>query len=98
MFRPGGDTFGRFHLTHEDAELADWTAMIDDWLTNAAERAPVMHHQEHYGHQQHHGGRRGPGMGGMLGGAAAGLVGGMVIADMMDGGLFDGDGGGEEEE
>lgn len=97
MFRPGGDTFGRFHLTHEDAERADWAAMIDDWLTNAAERAPVMHHKEHYGHQQqHHGGRRGSGMGGMLGGAAAGIVGGMVIADMMDGGLFDG--GGEEEE
>jgi sporulation-control protein len=86
----GGDTFGRFHLTHEDAERADWTTMIDDWLTQAAAHVP----QEHYGHHGHHG-RRGPGMGGMLGGAAAGLVGGMIIGDMMDGGLFDG--GGEEE-
>lgn len=91
-----GDTFGHFHHPHEDAERADWAAMIDGWLSRAIERG----HQGHYGHREEYGhhGRRGPGMGGMLGGAAAGLVGGMIIGDMMDGGLFDGGGEGGEGE
>ncbi|TDV54203.1 sporulation-control protein [Actinophytocola oryzae] len=104
MFRPGGDTFGHFHMSHEDAERADWTSLIGGWLQDAAERAPRMNpafgggygHQGHHGHPGHHGGRRGPGMGAVVGGAAAGLVGGMIIGDMMDGGLFDGDEGGED--
>jgi sporulation-control protein len=92
LFRQGGDTFGRFHMTHEDAERADWTSLIGDWLAKAADRVP--HGNPAFG--GHHG-RRGSGMGGgMLGGAAAGLVGGMVLGDMLDGGLIDGEGGGEE--
>lgn len=99
LFRQGGDTFGRFHLSHEDAERADWTAMIGQWLEQTAERGPVAGHgfAGKQGHHGHHG-RGGSGMGGVVGGVAAGLVGGMIIGDMMDGGLFDGeDGGGEEE-
>lgn len=94
LFRPGGDTFGRFHMSHEDAERADWTSLIGSWLAQAADRAPQHgYHQGHHG-QGHHG-RRGPGMGAVVGGVAGGLVGGMILGDMMDGGLFDG-GEGEE--
>ena len=106
LFRQGGDTFGRFHMSHEDAERADWTGIIGSWLADAADRAPHANpafggHQGYQGqHGQHgHHGRRGPGMGAVVGGAAAGLVGGMIIGDMMDGELFDGGGedfGGEE--
>jgi len=101
MFRPGSDTFGRFHMTHEEAEQADWTSIIGGWLADAADRAPRVNPAfggGHPGHPGHHG-RRGPGMGAVVGGAAAGLVGGMIIGDMMDGELFDGGediGGGEE--
>jgi sporulation-control protein len=102
MFRAGGDTFGRFQLSHEEAEKTDWAPMIDEWLTNAANRAPQANpafggHQGHHGHPGHHGhhGRRGSGMGGMVGGVAAGVVGGMIIGDMMDGGLIDGEDGGD---
>jgi sporulation-control protein len=93
LFRPGGDTFGRFQLSHAEAEQAGWTSLIGDWLAQAAERVP--HGNPAFG--GHHGNdqrRRGPGMGAVVGGAAAGLVGGMIIGDMMDGELFDG--GGEE--
>lgn len=99
LFRQGADTFGRFHLSHEEAERADWATMIGDWLADVADRAPRVNpafggHPGQHGHRGHQGhqGRRGPGMGAMVGGAAAGLVGGMIIGDMMDGGLIDGGG------
>jgi sporulation-control protein len=94
LLRAGGDSFGRFHMTHEDAERADWTSLLGEWLARTAERVP--HGNPAFGHQkQGHRGHHGSGMGaGLLGGAAAGLVGGMIIGDMMDGELFDG--GGEE--
>jgi sporulation-control protein len=103
MFRPSGDVFGRFRMTHEEAEQADWTRLIGEWLAGVADRAPrsnpAFGGHGQYGHQGHRG-RRGPGMGGMVGGVAAGLVGGMIIGDMMDGELIDGGGedfgGGEE--
>ncbi|HEX2133609.1 MAG TPA: sporulation protein [Actinophytocola sp.] len=91
LFRQGGDTFGRFHFSHTDAEQADWTGLIDDWLTQAATRAP----QGNPAFGGHGHGRRGSGMGGMLGGAAVGIAGGMLLGDMMDGGLIDGEDGGD---
>ncbi len=93
MFRAGGDTFGRFHMSHEEAEQADWTAIIGGWLADVADRAPRVNPAfgGHHGHHGHHG-RHGSGMGAMVGGAAAGLVGGMILGDMMDGELFDGGG------
>ncbi|MGB3437107.1 MAG: sporulation protein [Actinophytocola sp.] len=99
LFRQGGDTFGRFRMSHAEAERADWTSIIGGWLADAADRAPRVNPAfggGHHGHHGHHGRR--PGMGAMVGGAAAGLVGGMIIGDMMDGELFDGgeDFGGEE--
>ena len=100
LLRPGGDMFGRFHMSHKEAERADWTAIIGGWLADVANRAPRGNPAfgGHHGHHGHHG-RHGSGMGAMVGGAAAGLVGGMIIGDMMDGELFDGGedmGGGEE--
>ncbi|SDD39392.1 sporulation protein [Actinokineospora iranica] len=38
MFRAGGDSFGHFHLSHVDAEQADWAGLIGQWLTQVAER------------------------------------------------------------
>lgn len=97
MFRQGGDTFGRFGMSHEEAEQADWTAIIGEWLTQAADRVPHRNPAFGGGGYPGHGhhGRRGSGMGAMVGGAAAGLVGGMILGDMMDGGLIDGEEGGD---
>src|SRR5262245_8602267 len=38
LFRAGGDTFGRFHMSHDEAERADWTSLIGEWLADAAQR------------------------------------------------------------
>ncbi|MEU9689416.1 sporulation protein [Amycolatopsis japonica] len=109
MFRSGGDSFGRFHVSHEEALRTDWAAAIDGWLAKVAEsgggHAMFGGHQEHYGHdydhhghQGHHGhhGRRGPGMGGVVAGAAAGVVGGMILGEVMED-VFDGGDEGFEE-
>jgi sporulation-control protein len=90
LLRPGGDTFGRFSMPHDEAERADWARLVDEWLTKAAERGPFGA-SGFGGHGHGRGGHHGSGMGGMLGGAAAGLVGGMILGDMMDGGLIDGE-------
>ncbi|RSN30184.1 SpoOM family protein [Amycolatopsis sp. WAC 04169] len=103
MFRSGGDSFGRFHVSHEEALRTDWAAAIDGWLAKVAEsgggHAMFGGHQEHYGHDyDHHGhhGRRGPGMGGVIAGAAAGVVGGMILGEVMED-VFDGGDEGFEE-
>ncbi|MFD5245909.1 sporulation protein [Amycolatopsis sp. NPDC058340] len=103
MFRSGGDSFGRFHVSHEEALRTDWAAAIDGWLAKVAEsgggHAMFGGHQEHYGHEyDHHGhhGRRGPGMGGVVAGAAAGVVGGMILGEVMED-VFDGGDEGFEE-
>ncbi|UMP01456.1 sporulation protein [Amycolatopsis sp. EV170708-02-1] len=106
MFRTGGDSFGRFHVSHEEALRTDWAAAIDGWLAKVAEsgggHAMFGGHQEHYGHEyDHHGhhghhGRRGPGMGGVVAGAAAGVVGGMILGEVVED-VFDGGDEGFEE-
>ncbi|MFI6306997.1 sporulation protein [Amycolatopsis thailandensis] len=109
MFRSGGDSFGRFHVSHEEALRTDWAAAIDGWLANVAESGGGhamfgghQGHQDHYGHDyDHHGhhgghGRRGPGMGGVVAGAAAGVVGGMILGEVMED-VFDGGDEGFEE-
>ncbi|RSN17605.1 SpoOM family protein [Streptomyces sp. WAC 05977] len=103
MFRSGGDSFGRFHVSHEEALRTDWAAAIDGWLAKVAEsgggHAMFGGHQEHYGHEyDHHGhhGRRGPGMGGVVAGAAAGVVGGMILGEVMEDAFDGGDEGFEE--
>ncbi|PWW51471.1 sporulation protein [Actinokineospora spheciospongiae] len=91
LFRSGGDAFGHFRMTHQEAERTDWTPIVGDWLTQVAGRgghSAFGHHQDHGYHQDHgHYGdphRRGPGMGGIVGGAAAGIVGGMVLGEVFE--------------
>jgi sporulation-control protein len=82
MFRAGGDVFGRFHVSHEEAERTDWIALISQWLSDVSSRR-----QSHSGHHGgHHGDHHGGGMGGMgmVGGIAAGVVGGMVMGEVFD--------------
>lgn len=83
LFRSGGDSFGRFQVSHQDALTADWASWIDQWIADVAERGG---HFGHPGHSMHgdHGHHRGPGMGGMIAGAAAGVVGGMIIGDVVE--------------
>ncbi|WHT23295.1 sporulation protein [Crossiella sp. CA-258035] len=41
MFSPGGDTFGQFRLSHQEAQVTDWASLISGWLAQAAERRQV---------------------------------------------------------
>ncbi|ROS40456.1 sporulation protein [Amycolatopsis thermoflava] len=90
FMQAGGDSFGRFQMSHQDAENADWAALIGQWLSEAAQRGghsafgnPAFggHHPGHHGH---HGHGRGMGVGGMVAGAAAGVVGGMIMGEMLE--------------
>lgn len=87
LFTPGGDAFGRFHRSHEEALHTDWGTEISRWLEAVAERGHgKAHGHEHHQHREHD---SGAGMGGMLaagaGGLAAGAIGGMVVGEMLDG-------------
>jgi sporulation-control protein len=93
LFQAGGDSFGRFAMTHQDSERADWAGLIGTWLEQLAGRRGAFGGGGHNpafggGHQQaynpHHGHRRGPGMGMMAGGIAAGVVGGMVAGEVAE--------------
>ncbi|GGP75054.1 sporulation protein [Saccharothrix coeruleofusca] len=107
LLHSGGDAFGRFHVSHQDAAGTDWVSAINQWMTQVAERgghAAYGHPgypQPGYGHHGHHG-HHGSGMGGVVAGAAAGIVGGMVLGEVVeevfedDGGDFGGDFGFEE--
>ncbi|WP_216217338.1 sporulation protein [Amycolatopsis aidingensis] len=101
FLRPDGDSFGRFAMSHAEAERADWSGLIGGWLTETVERhqAPNPAFGDPHGYHGYGGHeRRGPGMGAVIGGAAAGAIGGMIIGDMV-GDAFDGGGedlGGEE--
>lgn len=97
MFSSGGDAFGHFHLSHQEAEVADWASSINGWLSQVAQRGGGMHgYGQHGGHHGGHHGRGGMGMGTVVAAGAAGLVGGMVVGEMMDDAFEDfGDFGGE---
>lgn len=63
MFSPDGDSFGHFHLTHQDALSTDWASAIGQWLAQVAERGHAPHGHTHLafgGHQ----GRHSPAIGG----------------------------------
>ncbi|MEU5693358.1 sporulation protein [Actinosynnema sp. NPDC020468] len=103
LFRQGGDTFGHFHLSHDDALRTDWTSLLHQWMDQVAGRRGGHgghggygvhgggHGGGHYG--DHHGGHHGVGMGGVVAGAAAGVFGGMIIGEALDeiGDFFEGD-------
>ncbi|MGW5054576.1 sporulation protein [Actinokineospora sp. NPDC004072] len=42
FLQPGGDAFGRFHVSHAEAETADWPALIGGWLNEVADRGPAF--------------------------------------------------------
>ncbi|SDD07734.1 sporulation protein [Actinokineospora iranica] len=83
LFTSGGDAFGRFHVSHHDAERTDWRARIEEWVGQVASRRP-SHFGGHGGHGGHHGGHHGSGVGGVVAGAAAGILGGMVLGEVFD--------------
>ncbi|WP_086665267.1 sporulation protein [Lentzea kentuckyensis] len=100
MFSSGGDAFGHFRLSHQEAQAADWATSINGWLAQVAERGGAMYgydqHGHHGGHTGGHHGRGGMGMGTVVAAGAAGVVGGMVVGEMMDDAFEDfGDFGGE---
>lgn len=83
LFRAGGDSFGRFVMSHQDSERADWAGIVGSWLDQLAGRRgnPAFGgHQPHHGHHGH----RGPGVGAVVGGVAAGVVGGMIAGELLE--------------
>jgi sporulation-control protein len=80
MFSSGSDAFGHFALSHQEAQDADWTAIVGQWLSEVASRGGG---HGGYGQYEDHG-RRGPGMGAMVGGVAAGVVGGLVLGEVFE--------------
>ncbi|MFY1632101.1 sporulation protein [Solwaraspora sp. WMMB335] len=98
LFTPGHDSYGRYRISHADADRVDWTAQVDSWLREAlSQRQTLLGGYGGYG--GHHSGHHGrPGMGGMIagaaGGAALGFAGGMVAGEILDD--FGGDGGDED--
>ncbi|MEV0676446.1 sporulation protein [Actinosynnema sp. NPDC050436] len=38
LFSSGGDSFGRFHASHQDAQHTDWASAINGWLAQVVER------------------------------------------------------------
>lgn len=102
LFTPGHDSYGRYRVSHADADTVDWTAQVDGWVRQAlSQRQSFL--GGGYG-QPMHGGyppahRGGSGMGGMVagavGGAALGFAGGMVASEVFD--SFGGDDGGDED-
>lgn len=71
MFSSGGDAFGHFHASHQEAQGTDWASAINGWLAQVAQRGhanpafggghaghnPAFGGQPGYGHSQqgHHG-------------------------------------------
>jgi sporulation-control protein len=92
-FSSGGDTFGHFAMSHEEAARADWATIIRQWLEQVAHRygpggtfpGPGYHPgHDHHGRSGHHHGGHGGGIGGAVVGAAAGFAGGMVMGEVFE--------------
>ena len=76
-----GDQFGRFEVSHAEAEDFDWTGAINGWLSDLARNVPEQRHHGDYPHEHDEGGTS---MGGVVAGAAAGIVGGLVLDEVVD--------------
>ncbi|MEU5790723.1 sporulation protein [Micromonospora purpureochromogenes] len=86
----GHDAFGRYTVSHADADRVDWAQVVDGWLRETTSRYGSLR----AGFGGAHGyGRRGNGMGGMVAGAALGVAGGLVAGEMIED-AFEGDFGG----
>ncbi|WDZ87723.1 sporulation protein [Micromonospora cathayae] len=100
---PGQDTFGRYTVSHADADRVDWAQVVDGWLGETINRFGGMRghgfaapHGHGYGGHGHGGHGRGVGMGGVVAGAALGVAGGMVAGELIEE-AFEGDEGDFEE-
>jgi len=95
--RGGGDTVGRFTVSHDEALATDWTSQVLTWLESLTRHHGgfTSHHDAH-GHHGSHGHHGGPGMGGVVAGAAVGFVGGMVAGEVVEE-LFEDDGDDEDD-
>ena len=93
---PGHDAYGRFRVAHAEAGTTDWTAVVDEWVRDAAGRyqglrsmggfgpgagAPGFGGHDHPG--RGHGGH-GAGRGAMATGVAGGVVGGMFLGEVAE--------------
>ncbi|HEV7907430.1 MAG TPA: sporulation protein [Pseudonocardiaceae bacterium] len=83
LFRSGGDSFGHFHLSHDEVMSADWAAIIHSWMSEVVDRHGAHVPQVH-GHHDEHRGHHGPGIGAAAGGVAVGFVGGMILGEVFD--------------
>ncbi|MFC8620331.1 sporulation protein [Micromonospora purpureochromogenes] len=87
----GHDAFGRYTVSHADADRVDWAQVVDGWLRETTSRYGSLRAA---GFGAPHGyGHRGHGMGGMVAGAALGVAGGLVAGEMIED-AFEGDFGG----
>ncbi|MEH0841928.1 sporulation protein [Micromonospora sp. CPCC 205711] len=95
----GHDAFGRYAVSHADADRVDWARVVEGWLQETTSRygglrASGFGQPTHgYPTHGHHG--RGAGMGGMVAGAALGMAGGLVAGEIIED-AFEGDFGGDD--
>lgn len=88
----GHDMFGRYTVSHADADRLDFVQVVDGWLRETTSRYGSL--RAGGGHGYGHG-RRGHGAGGMVAGAALGVAGGMVAGELIED-AFEGDFGGDD--
>ncbi|PWU46495.1 SpoOM family protein [Micromonospora globispora] len=81
----GHDVFGRYAVSHADADRTDWVRVVDGWLRETTSRYGSL---RAHGFGAPHG--RGHGMGGVVAGTALGVAGGLVAGDLI-GDAFEGD-------
>ncbi|MEU4554310.1 sporulation protein [Micromonospora violae] len=86
----GHDAFGRYQVSHADADRLDWAQVVDGWLRETTSRYGTLRSQYGAGHGHGHGHSRGSGMGGMVAGAALGVAGGMIAGELIED-AFEGD-------
>lgn len=103
FLQPGHDTYGRFRVSHAEADTMDWASVVDSWVREATGRyeglrgsyggsghGGFMPGHGYHGHTRHRG--HGPGMGGMVAGVAGGVLGGMILGEAVEE-VFEDDGG-----
>ncbi|MFS8105155.1 sporulation protein, partial [Lentzea alba] len=92
MFSSGGDAFGHFRVSHQEAQGTDWASAINGWLAQIAQRGhanpafggghanPAFGGQPGYGHSQPGYGHHGHDQHGHHGHRSGPGIGGMVAA------------------
>ncbi|WBB70153.1 sporulation protein [Micromonospora sp. WMMD812] len=86
---PGHDAFGRYQVSHADADRVDWMQVVDGWLRETTSRYGTL--RAGFGHGGHgHGHGRGSGIGGMVAAGALGVAGGMLAGELIED-AFEGD-------